>query len=454
MSSRSRLMFAAMILAVIGFYGAVSADSWMYAKGVEEKVFTFGSTEIVRITDATDSQEFPRFLIRVLDGGEEVGVIPDASFEQIFASKDEELFLGVSNRGIPGTALILFDRSAEVISRLDHERSLFDYCDFSITVMRMWYSEKRPKVRFGTREVGGRIEVDSISITDCHGKRIDLDALIGDDLRRYYAERQPSEPVLVEDRYPALRDREAVGRLLFEKDRAAWLATDRVLERGGSVPDGVLGWVTTPGRDGWDVRFVSEGPEGYCSRLGVSVGSDGAGPVRETEGCEPLGSELSAMFRARQTAITAMTKRCTEAYNTVVIPQVGERPGWVVYLLAATTEPATLMVGGHARVIVGRDGNEVLEYLPLSKSCLQLDISSTVEGQGVAVVTHLLDDHPIETHVFQSIVHRVKFYVITETAMWSVDQGKVMLLMDGKEFEQYMEEGSAAAKEARDSQEK
>jgi hypothetical protein len=60
------------------------------------------------------------------------------------------------------------------------------------------------------------------------------------------------------------------------------------------------------------------------------------------------------------------------------------------------------------------------------------------------VVTHVLDDHPIETHVFLSLLHGLPLYVITESAMWSVDKGKIRLLMDGEDFRAYMGKARAA----------
>ena len=69
----------------------------------------------------------------------------------------------------------------------------------------------------------------------------------------------------------------------------------------------------------------------------------------------------------------------------------------------------------------------------------------TAAGKAAAlVVSHVLDDHPIETHVFLSLLHGLNLYVITESAMWSVDKGKIRLLMDGEDFKAYMEKARAA----------
>jgi hypothetical protein len=238
---------------------------------------------------------------------------------------------------------------------------------------------------------------------------------------------------------------EAVGKTLFEQDRAASLATDRLVESTGQLPDGLRGWVTVPSEQGWRVIFVQERGDTYCSMLNVLVDADGAGPLRRSDTCEPLTADQRAMFLARQTALSALRMRCSEAYNTVVLPREGKEGAWAVYLLAATKEVGKVVVGGHVRVLVGDTGSEILDYQQLSNTCLTLDLPSPAAGKPVAlVVTHVLDDHPIETHVFLSLLHGLKLYVMTESAMWSVDKGKIRLVMDGEDFKAYLRKAKAA----------
>ena len=61
------------------------------------------------------------------------------------------------------------------------------------------------------------------------------------------------------------------------------------------------------------------------------------------------------------------------------------------------------------------------------------------------LVSHVLDDHPIETHVFLSLLHEMEFYVMTESAMWSVEGGEIRLLMDGDDYQSYLERAKPAA---------
>jgi hypothetical protein len=233
---------------------------------------------------------------------------------------------------------------------------------------------------------------------------------------------------------------ERVGDAIFEQDRAAWLATDRIVESTGQIPEGIRGWVTVPSDNGWRVIFVQREGDAYCSVLNVLVNASGAGSLRQSDTCEPLTTGQRAMFLARQTAISALRARCSEAYNTVVLPSEGQDGAWVVYLLAATKEAGKVVVGGHVRVLIGDDGLEIMDYQQLSNSCLTLDLPSPAAGKPVGlVVTHVLDDHPIETHVFLSLLHGLNLYVMTENALWSVDKGKIRLLMDGEDFKSYLE---------------
>lgn len=243
------------------------------------------------------------------------------------------------------------------------------------------------------------------------------------------------------------RELEELGKALYAKDRAAWLATDRLMEDGQS-PEGLWGWVTVPAEGDWRVFFVQQEGDDYCSRFSVLVDEKGAGPLDRAETCEPLSSEQRAMFLARQTAISALRMPCSNAYNTVVLPHEGGEAAWAVYLLAATQEARKIVVGGHVRVLVGERGLKIVDYHPLSNTCLTLELPAPSEAEVEAVaVSHVLDDHPIETHVFVSLLHRLELYVMTESALWSVDEGRITLLMDGEDYKAYLEAAEAAGEE-------
>jgi hypothetical protein len=201
-----------------------------------------------------------------------------------------------------------------------------------------------------------------------------------------------SQALATETSFPKL---EETGKALYENDRAASLATDRLMENG-QLPSAVRGWLSLPSDGGWRVLFVEGDGDASCSRLSVLVDKNGAGPLGRSETCEPLTSEQRAMFLARQTALSALRARCSETYNTVVLPHEGVGAGWTVYLLAATQEPGKVVIGGHVRVLVREGGLGITDYQPLSKACLTLETPSSQAGKpAFLVVTHILDDHPI-----------------------------------------------------------
>lgn len=222
----------------------------------------------------------------------------------------------------------------------------------------------------------------------------------------------------------------AVGRAIFDHDRAAWLATDAVL---AAVPRGrlaeVRGWVTRERDAGWLVRFVERG-DTPCSRVDVAVG-DSVGEVEVHEPCAPLTESEVAMFAARQTAAGALENPCSDRYNTVVLPaSLVEREGWLVYLLASTTKPGAVVAGGHRRVLVSADGGSVVSYTELSSACLTLDPpdpDASVEPVAM-VVTHVISDTPIETHVFLSLAHERPLLVMTSKGIWQLVSGDMVNL--------------------------
>lgn len=93
-----------------------------------------------------------------------------------------------------------------------------------------------------------------------------------------------------------------------------------------------------------------------------------------------------------------------------------------MYLLAATKEPEEIVAAGHVRVLVRKGGRDVVAYEPLSRGCLTLERPAESDGPAI-MINHVLDDHPIETHVYLSLLTGLKLIVLTESAMWAVEAG-------------------------------
>jgi hypothetical protein len=221
---------------------------------------------------------------------------------------------------------------------------------------------------------------------------------------------------------------EALGEALYERDRAAWRATDALFAAVAPARRTALkGWIVTPDESGWRVRFAA-GEGASCALFDVPVAEE-AGPVREHSPCKALTATETTMFRARQAAIAALDDPCSERYNTVVLPaEMLGREGWLVYLLAATTTPGEVVIGGHKRIHLSADGGTVLASEALSNSCLTLELPpKSAEGGApeFLAVTHVLSAVPSEIHTFVSLLHGLPLYVLTSDGVWEVSSGKI-----------------------------
>lgn len=223
-----------------------------------------------------------------------------------------------------------------------------------------------------------------------------------------------------------IREAESLGRRIYEQDQLAWKATDVLLAAVDlrDEPD-LVGWINVE-RDGvWVVRFVGKYGESLRAKYEIPFPRSPAGVAGALVRLDPpkaLPDREVGMFKARQAAIEAMPRRCTENSNTVVLPD-GERSGWIVYLLSATSAPGKVVIGGHFRAQVAADGSEVKEMRPLSASCLEMDAPPR-DAVGLAV-TQILSPIPFETHVFLSLLHGVPLLVGTTDDIWLVKEGRI-----------------------------
>ncbi|MFO0590055.1 MAG: hypothetical protein U0441_21115 [Polyangiaceae bacterium] len=211
-----------------------------------------------------------------------------------------------------------------------------------------------------------------------------------------------------------------LGQLIFRQDGWAAQATDRLVqEHILSQDDRLRGWVVTHEGEGGTVHFVgAEGPE-----LAVLYRVIFQTPLAANERLErvgtptPLAAALSAQFKAREAALHSPFKRFTRDVNTVALSAalIGKE-GWLVYLLAATSDPAEMLLGGHTRCHVSEDGQRVLSVEPLSASILRMPIDARLEA-----VTHTITAWPLETHVFASLLYRRPIPVVTQLGLWDVN---------------------------------
>jgi hypothetical protein len=108
----------------------------------------------------------------VLRDGEIQAQYKGIAFQHLFASPNNTIFVGLSNDGIPGTAIVVFDAEGDLRLLVNHENAEFNYCRVSVTRVRDWYDAEDPNVKF-TPAATGRFPL-KISVRDCHGKIVDL----------------------------------------------------------------------------------------------------------------------------------------------------------------------------------------------------------------------------------------------------------------------------------------
>lgn len=227
---------------------------------------------------------------------------------------------------------------------------------------------------------------------------------------------------------------EKVGQAIFLHDKAAWQATDALMEARGADP-AVRGWISLDIPGGWLVRFIRVSDSSPCAAYDVTLRGETASVVA-LEPCQRLEGTQLASYNAREVAIQQLDERCTAQYNSVVLPgALMGKSGWLVYLLAATTTPDEVVVGGHFRILVSSDGKRVLEKTKLSSTCLTLPPPANGEKQVGAVVSHVISPYPIETHAFLSLLHQNPIYILTEKGLWKAWDGQITFLMTPDELQ-------------------
>jgi hypothetical protein len=226
-----------------------------------------------------------------------------------------------------------------------------------------------------------------------------------------------------------VRESERIGRILYELDDASAVATDVLLEHIKNPSDvGIHGWLPLRPVDDSAippgvhvVLFMTADAE---PRIAATVTlAPGAQPVfeRHDPPREPTDA-VARRFRARTTAL-ASVRRTGQVINPVVLAGEPDVDGFVVYLLAGTTKPDELVLGLHHRAVVTPDGASLVSMTPLSKEAIVLSNRGLPAGAVpvAAVVSQVVTDWPLETHVFASLQHKnYEIVVVTKLGRWRV----------------------------------
>jgi hypothetical protein len=225
-----------------------------------------------------------------------------------------------------------------------------------------------------------------------------------------------------------------IGRELYVLDKVAAIGTD-VLLAHVPHPDAkkVVGYL--PLREGDEsgpsgafqvVFFTSEQPTRVAYRIHLLPKQQPRFEALEPPEVAP--DLLAGLVRARQAAIAAVAKPA-QPLNPIVIPaEAYGESGTLVYLLAGTTKPHWAVLGKHYRALVADGGSQVSYLKELTKSVVEMPTQVDGSPAEALVITHLVTDYPLETHVFTSLLVGLPVFVATSRGNWRVNGDKIAFL--------------------------
>jgi hypothetical protein len=225
------------------------------------------------------------------------------------------------------------------------------------------------------------------------------------------------------------------GKALYLYDRAAWVTSDDATVRIPSDRQSeVGGWVVTSTPIGFHVDYfgkdAAEDHVVYSADViagkvtNATVFPTSSEPVLK----EPALQMAHALRAARFEAIRhADWHPCSSApFNSVVLPPQSD--GTVpVYFLTPQTDLNNFPFGGHYEVDIASNGTTAYTR-SFTNSCVTLSKPpSTAGGIPAALyVTHLLDAHPTEIHVFEQYNIGLPVFVGTGLkSAWEVKDGTI-----------------------------
>lgn len=219
-----------------------------------------------------------------------------------------------------------------------------------------------------------------------------------------------------------------LGQAIWRQDVAAARATDAlVAASGGKAPEGLVGWIVVEEGRNQRVRFLTgsfDAPRAFKDVL-VDDRLRAGGVVDASE--PTLTPDEIARFSARMTAAQGIgTLRCAARYNPVILKNP-DGEGWLVWLLASTTQPGLVPLGGHYRFHISPDGKTVERREQLSSYCLDMDSRQIPQGgQTAGLFTNIVvAPQPLEVHVFLSLLNRLPIYTSAGDQLWEVNGARI-----------------------------
>jgi hypothetical protein len=231
-----------------------------------------------------------------------------------------------------------------------------------------------------------------------------------------------------------VRNSEIIGRQIYILDKVSAIATDVLMERvpdfrnkniGGYLPFREAGKDPRPTDTFVVTFFTKDDPLRIAYEIRVRPGQQP--DLRTFDPPKPALSDFAWMATIRQVAVRALPEH-PQPLNPVILPAelLGEK-GTMVYLIAGTTRPNIAVFGRHHRVLFSEGATTPSYVMPLSKGILEMPSGPDTAA---ILVTHILTDWPLETHVFTSLLVKKPVYVGTRIGVWRVDGDKITLIDD------------------------
>lgn len=226
------------------------------------------------------------------------------------------------------------------------------------------------------------------------------------------------------------------GRTMYLYDRAAWVTSDDLTTRLPRDRQGeVGGWIVTPAATGVHVDYFGKDSAAdqiiySADVIGSSISNANVYPTNAEPALTQPAARMAKALRAARAEMKHHSdwRPCGNApFNTIVLPP--QEDGAVpVYFLTPQTEKDSFPFGGHYEVDIATDGS-VASTRAFTRSCISLGVpqhSGTAAPAGL-FLTHLLDPHPTEIHVFEQYYVGVPVYVGTTNpqTVWKVADGKI-----------------------------
>lgn len=216
------------------------------------------------------------------------------------------------------------------------------------------------------------------------------------------------------------------GQAIYNYDKAAWLATDAMLEAiADPGAEGLRGWIVEQEAAGWRVTFYKQLDDGYAGVFeGVFDGKELIGSGRVPAERAKLNADQILLVEARAAVENVGIQRCSDQrLNHVVMPSGKDDGSLFVYYLVSQPDASSVEMGGHHRFEI-RDGKQVA-MRKFTNSCLSMGFGENEAGgrPEALVVTHLLDPVPTEIHVFNTLAARTPIYVSTteNKHLWAIE---------------------------------